>query len=244
MKHQLRENTVPFALSFIFSGFGQIAKREYLKGIDFILIQILFIFCLLSEESILFKSGMIGLPIFWIINLLDAGDILTYKAIFLSETREKLLILIPVLIIIIIITTLLFSWIIWKYQPKTPEKQHFIEYSKAEVKKEQKKTPEEYSFIERYQKNNKSQSSSSLYLISLGAFKISENANKFSKLLRNNGYNTKFRFVNDKKLVYIDGFDNLEKAKEKSIELSNKGFSCYVALSKSPSEPIFNYPSN
>jgi len=68
-------NKIALILSFIFPGFGQISNREYMKGITFIILQIIFIILAFYPESTLFPLGMVAIPILWIWGMVDASRI-------------------------------------------------------------------------------------------------------------------------------------------------------------------------
>ncbi|MBM3235682.1 hypothetical protein FJZ31_05240 [Candidatus Poribacteria bacterium] len=72
-------------LSFIFPGFGQIWNREYTKGVNFILLQIIFIILVFYPGSNLFFIGMVAIPILWIWGMVDSSRLFY---IYSSEHRR------------------------------------------------------------------------------------------------------------------------------------------------------------
>jgi len=78
-------NKTALVLSFIFPGFGQIWNREYTKGINFILLQIIFIILVFYPGSNLFSIGMVAMPILWIWAMVDSSRLFY---IYSSEHRR------------------------------------------------------------------------------------------------------------------------------------------------------------
>ena len=78
-------NKIALILSFIFPGFGQIWNREYIKGINLILLQIIFIIILFYPGSNLFPVSMVAIPMLWIWGMVDASRI---YHVYLSEHRR------------------------------------------------------------------------------------------------------------------------------------------------------------
>jgi cell division septation protein DedD len=78
-------NKTALILSFIFPGFGQIWNREYTKGINFILLQIIFIILVFYPGSNLFSIGMVAMPILWIWGMVDSSRLFY---IYSSEHRR------------------------------------------------------------------------------------------------------------------------------------------------------------
>lgn len=72
VKNGVTINKVALILSIIFPGIGQIYKREYLKGIDLIIIQCMFIFFLFYPRSFLFPLGVVLVPTLWVLGVADA----------------------------------------------------------------------------------------------------------------------------------------------------------------------------
>ncbi|MFQ6041859.1 MAG: hypothetical protein ACE5PV_13460, partial [Candidatus Poribacteria bacterium] len=68
-------NKIALISSFIFPGFGQISNREYMKGITFIILQIIFIILVFYPESTFFSIGMVAIPLLWIWGMVDASRI-------------------------------------------------------------------------------------------------------------------------------------------------------------------------
>ena len=68
-------NKIALILSFVFPGFGQIWNREYIKGINLILLHIIFIILVFYPDSNLYPIGMVSIPILWIWGMVDASRI-------------------------------------------------------------------------------------------------------------------------------------------------------------------------
>jgi len=68
-------NKIALILSFVFPGFGQIWNREYIKGINFIFLHIIFIILVFYPDSNLYSIGMMAIPILWIWGMVDASRI-------------------------------------------------------------------------------------------------------------------------------------------------------------------------
>jgi len=66
-------NKTALILSGIFPGIGQIYKREYMKGLDLIIIQGIFIFFLFYPAKILFPLGVVLVPTLWVLGMADAS---------------------------------------------------------------------------------------------------------------------------------------------------------------------------
>ena len=78
-------NKIALILSFVFPGFGQIWNREYTKGINLILLHVIFIILVFYPGSNLYPIGMVSIPILWIWGMVDASRI--YQN-FSSEYRR------------------------------------------------------------------------------------------------------------------------------------------------------------
>ena len=72
-------NKTAFILSFIFPGLGQIWNREFMKGLCFIILQIVSLLLIFYPDSTLFPLGMVVAPILWVWGMVDASRIYAFR---------------------------------------------------------------------------------------------------------------------------------------------------------------------
>jgi len=73
LKDEIIVNKSALILSGVFPGIGQIYKQEYMKGLDLIIIQSLFILSLFYPTGMFLPPGVVLVPILWVLGMADAG---------------------------------------------------------------------------------------------------------------------------------------------------------------------------
>jgi hypothetical protein len=213
---------IPVLLSFIFSGLGQIYKREYLKGGSLILLQTSFVLLIINGEHILFEIGIFGFPVIWVAGMLEAADLLSYEYLLFAERRERWMV-IGGSLLAMVLGVGLFAGTMWRFRP----------LSSSDLRSER------IAALVQGVTGNALKVEKQKYIISLGVFKNEGNARHYSFQLLQSGYPVKLKRMGDKWMVFMEGFSGLEEAKTKAVDLFQNDLECYVAKIETPRVPIF-----
>jgi len=222
----MNRKIVPVLLSFLLSGLGQIYKREYSKGGSLALLEMTSILLISSRQPTLYELGILGFPIIWVLGMLDAGDLLPSEYL-LVRNRWKWLV-IGGNFLAIALATGMFVGAMWRFRPLPSHKV-------AAPEKTIKPTiPSKPISVEK-----RSDRPEGRYIISFGAFKIEDNARRYASRLNRMGYPVKLRSIGDKWMVLMVGFNTIDEARTKALELNRSGLDCYVAETNRPRFPVF-----
>ena len=64
---------------------------------------------------------------------------------------------------------------------------------------------------------------------------LGQNASRLNRM----GYPVKLRSIGDKWMVIMGGFNTIDEARAKALELNRNGLDCYVAETNRPRFPVF-----
>lgn len=228
----MNRRIIPVLLSFLLSGLGQIYKREYSKGGSLALLEMISILLISSGRPLMYEAGLFGLPIIWVLGMIDAADLLSFE--YLSAGDRERWLVIGGSFLALVLATGLFVGTMWRFRPIPSRKTSYPVRITAPATP---KTSEPSPAVKRSDGGETERRGK--FIISLGAFKIEDNARRYASRLNGMGYSAELRSIGDRWMVLIGGFNTVDEAKAKAVELTRSGLDCYVAETDKPRFPVF-----